>query len=278
MPHSSRSQAGGGGSTDVSLLAKDASFQPISQTGTITTTNGNVELSTLGRDTAAIQITGTYTGVLSIQYTVDNTNWVKASGAQTLINKATGAYTATVASGTQGIFITSVDGVQKIRVIGLAAVTGTATVTIRAVDGNGLIALDNALPAGSAVIGAVTQSGAWMATTTPATPSNYNLVTAATTNAAFLKASAGSLFEVTVSNVTATDIYVKFYNKASAPTVGTDVPVLTLKVALGTTLSIKFGAVGKRVLAGIAIAATAAAVHTDTGVAVAGVQVNATYI
>ena len=113
---------------------------------------------------------------------------------------------------------------------------------------------------------------------TPATGTTYNLVTAASTNAATVKSSAGGLFEVTISNVTATATYAKFYNKASAPTVGTDIPVLTIPVAAGATVSMEFGALGKRFATGIAFAATAAAAATDTAAAVAGVQVNATYL
>jgi hypothetical protein len=107
---------------------------------------------------------------------------------------------------------------------------------------------------------------------------NYNVVTAASTNAAVVKSSVGSLWEVTVSNVTATPVFVKFYNKATAPTVGTDVPVLTIPVAANSTLSMQFGATGKRFLTGIGVAATAGALATDTAVAVAGVQINASYV
>ena len=115
-------------------------------------------------------------------------------------------------------------------------------------------------------------------TATPATPSNYNLLTSATTNAASLKASAGTLFEVTLSNPTATPIYVKFFNKASAPTVGTDVPVFTLSLPATSATVYPFGEVGKRFSTGIAIAATAAFADNDTGVGVAGAHINATYI
>lgn len=116
------------------------------------------------------------------------------------------------------------------------------------------------------------------AASTPVAASAFAVTTAATTNATSVKTSAGSLYEVSISNVTATAIFVKFYNKASAPTVGTDVPILTLSVPATTTLALPFGAVGKRFSTGIALAATAAALATDTGVAVAGVQISGTYL
>ena len=107
---------------------------------------------------------------------------------------------------------------------------------------------------------------------------NYNAVTTASTNAASVKASAGNLVELTISNPTATPIYVKLYNKASAPTVGTDVPVLTVPVAANSTVPVALGSQGKRFATGIAIAATGAIGATDTSNAVAGVQINGTYI
>lgn len=48
------------------------------------------------------------------------------------------------------------------------------------------------------------------------------------TNPTSVKASAGKLFLVNGYNSSATTTYLKFYDKATAPTVGTDVPVLTL--------------------------------------------------
>ena len=64
----------------------------------------------------------------------------------------------------------------------------------------------------------------------------------------------------------------------SAPTVGTDVPVLTIPAPAGATQVLNLGALGKRFATGVGIAVTAAAAATDTGVTVAGIQVGATYI
>lgn len=115
-------------------------------------------------------------------------------------------------------------------------------------------------------------------TATPATATTYNAVTTASTNAAVVKGSAGHLFELTLSNPTATPVYVKLYNKATAPTVGTDVPVLTVPVAANSTVPLSFGTLGKRFATGIGIAATGAIGATDTTNAVAGVQINGSYI
>lgn len=63
----------------------------------------------------------------------------------------------------------------------------------------------------------------------------FRLISAATTNATSLKASAGTLFSLYVVNLNAAVRYLKFYNKASAPTVGTDTPVATFPIPASAT-------------------------------------------
>ncbi|MBA3588195.1 hypothetical protein [Methylibium sp.] len=65
------------------------------------------------------------------------------------------------------------------------------------------------------------------------TPSR--LISAATTNATSVKASAGALGFIYAVNLNAAVRYLKLYNKASAPTVGTDTPVATLPIPASTT-------------------------------------------
>ncbi len=124
---------------------------------------------------------------------------------------------------------------------------------------------------------AVTASGTF--TIGPAAGTTYNLVSAATTNSAIVKSTAGNLCELTIFNPTASTVFVKLYNKATAPTVGTDVPVMTIPVVAGALWSSSgFGTVGKRFATGIGIATTAAAPSTDVAVIGAGVQINATHL
>jgi hypothetical protein len=228
-----------------------------------------VEIEAQGRDTLSIQVTGTYTGAISVQGTIDGTTWVTLAGGAQLVRLSNGAASGSIASATQDIYQCGIGAFTKIRVTGLAAWTGTAVITLRATDGNSYVGLDAPIPAGTASIGFVG--------ITPGTGTSYTLVTAASTNAASIKSTAGALTEITISNVTATPIFVKLYNKASAPTVGTDVPVWTIPVAANSSYATELGLMGKRFATGIAIAATAAAPATDVAVAVAGVQINATY-
>jgi len=109
----------------------------------------------------------------------------------------------------------------------------------------------------------------------------YKLVSAATTNATSVKASAGTVYMITASNVNAAVRYLKLYNKASAPTVGTDVPVLTFAIPGATTgagTNIPIPNVGVNFGTGIAFALTTEATDAgSTGVAVSEIVVNLAY-
>jgi hypothetical protein len=140
---------------------------------------------------------------------------------------------------------------------------------------NGLSApLPVALPGTQAVSGTVTAN---QGTFTAPTASNIN--SAATTNATSVKNAAGTVYQVTASNVGAATAFLKLYNKASAPTVGTDVPVLTIPIPASGIQNIEFGTTGHRFTTGIALAITNLAPDSDTtAVAVNQVKVMTAYI
>lgn len=94
----------------------------------------------------------------------------------------------------------------------------------------------------------------------------FRLISAASTNATSLKASAGTLYTLYAVNLNAAVRYVKFYNKASAPTVGTDTPVATFPIPASTTgagFAIDLGP-GFDFATGIAYATTTGAADSDT--------------
>lgn len=125
----------------------------------VATTNSAVEIDLQGLGGLSIQVTGTYTGALSLQVTVNGTTWVTAAGIPLIAIGTSNGYSATIASAAVGIFQANVAGFVKARISGLAAMTGTAAVTLNAIPGIGLVSLDAQLPAGSNTIGAVTGSG-----------------------------------------------------------------------------------------------------------------------
>lgn len=117
------------------------------------------------------------------------------------------------------------------------------------------------------------------ATTGGGTP--YKLISAASTNATSVKGSAGQVYAIAVFNLNASARYLKLYNKASAPTVGTDTPVQTYMIpgnaaGAGLTLSIP---VGMAFGTGIAFALTTGIADADTGaVAASEICVNLVYL
>lgn len=86
------------------------------------------------------------------------------------------------------------------------------------------------------------------------------LAAANSTNATSVKASAGDLFKIRLSAAAA--VFLKLYNKASAPTVGTDTPVMTIALTVGMN-EINFDE-GHYFSTGIAYALTGAAADADT--------------
>lgn len=90
---------------------------------------------------------------------------------------------------------------------------------------------------------------------------------AANTNPTVVKASAGSVYSVNCTNASAAVRYLKFYDKAVAPTVGTDTPVLTLAIPVGA-FSINLG--GFPFAAGISYGIVTGAADNNTTAGSAG--------
>lgn len=68
------------------------------------------------------------------------------------------------------------------------------------------------------------------------------ILSAATTNATNVKTTAARLYGYHLANLTAAWKYVRLYNKTSAPTVGTDSPVMVIPIPPNDTVTISFPA------------------------------------
>lgn len=121
------------------------------------------------------------------------------------------------------------------------------------------------------LLAALQQTLAGMFPLAGATPLHYE--SAATTNATSVTAVATTLRNLNVENTTAVIYYLKLYNKASTPTVGTDIPVATfaLKANDRTAPSLPFG---MKFSLGLAFAITAGAANADVAAAAVGLHVN----
>lgn len=159
--------------------------------------------------------------------------------------------------------------IHAVRVLDMARLAAELTGGVGRTDGQ----------AGVPVTGAVTATVSGTVTANTATPTASAVNSAATTNATLVKNAAGTVHSITCSNVGAAVAYVKFYNKASAPTVGTDVPVIVIPVPAGQVVNVSFNNVGYRFATGIGLGITNLAPDNDTtAVAAAQVKVLTSYI
>jgi len=222
--------------------------------------------------------TGTFSAVNctfegSIEATGD-TNWF---GIQAVRSNANTIETATGNLSAQPVYgwEMSVNALKRVRVRCTARTSGTQS--WRFVQGT---YATEPIPAAQ-ISGTQPVSGTVTATVTagtvnpvvPATP--YFVNSAASTNGALILTGTSGLHAFYATNEGASVAYVKLYNKATAPTVGTDVPEMIIPVpaAVGgvpgvATLPIGFGAF--RFALGLGIAITRNAVHTDTTAVGAG--------
>lgn len=114
-----------------------------------------------------------------------------------------------------------------------------------------------------------------------ATP--YHLVAANSNNATVLKATPGNVYSVQVFGIGAAPAYLKFYNKATAPTCASDAVVAQVMIPAASTAANGAGAVasfsvGKAFTAGIAFCVVTGIADSDnTSVAAATFVVNIDY-
>ena len=142
------------------------------------------------------------------------------------------------------------------------------------------VAQYNSTPSGN--ISVTVSSGTFniqSATTGGGTPIHY--LSAASTNSNNVKGSAGTIYEVTAINTTSTIYYLKLYDKATAPTCGTDTPVHTYPIPVNSTngggFTINFSSVGLAFANGIGFCLTGAIADNDATNAATGVAMNFSY-
>lgn len=219
--------------------------------------------------TLTVDVSGTFVATLQVQTSINGTTWRNVTGSTSILNLISGAYLASGNITAAGLYAIDVSSFQYVRLITTAFTSGTVVLETTTVTTGNLNPTGNS----GTVAGTVTANQGTLASGTA-----ISVVSTASTNASVQKSTAGNLFEITASNPTATPAFLKVYNKATAPTVGTDVPIMTVPVPANSFVSYVPGGQGKRLAAGIGIALTAGMAATDTAVAVAGVQIHGTYI
>jgi hypothetical protein len=253
-----------------------------------TATGAGTVMSVAGYATALLNVTGTMGGGTTTVFEVsaDNANWESAAGLS-----AGAGSTATSSTTAPGTFQINVAGYSYLRARVSVYGTGNVTVVGFAIAGAPAgVTLIGSLPGGSATIGSVDVAGSLPAGTntigsvnvaTAATggwPSKSHTVSAATTNATSVKTAAGTLGIIKAYNNGSSPAYLKLYDLATTPTVGTSTVADSHMMPAGGGLCLNLGPAGDAYSTGIAFAITANAVDTDaTAVAANQVIVNLSY-
>ena len=106
----------------------------------------------------------------------------------------------------------------------------------------------------------------------------YSVNSLATANPALIQAGPTRLQGIYANNASAATKWVRFYNKATAPTVGTDIPVTVVAIPASSSKEIDFGE-GIAFSLGLGVSITGAAPATDaTAVAAGDVQLGIEFV
>lgn len=132
---------------------------------------------------------------------------------------------------------------------------------------------------GAQISGTQPVSGTVTATEgTPMTPTASIINSAASTNGTVVKASAGTLYGVVLSNNGASDAWFKLHNSTTV-TVGTTAVAMWIKIPAGSNVNVQWGSKGLRHGTGICCSITGAVGDSDTTAVAAGqVKVNLSYV
>jgi len=135
--------------------------------GTITALSQTISIPTSETQTVGVQISGTWSGSLTPEVSIDGTTYYPIN----FVDTGGGLLGNTWSANNLGQI--NVGGTLYFRVRASAWSSGTATISLRATSRSSVISLNESLPQGSNTIGAVSQSGTWnigSITTMPTTP------------------------------------------------------------------------------------------------------------
>ncbi len=228
---------------------------------------GTVEWDVSRASNLMIFCTGTFAGVnCTFEWSLESswsTNWFAVQAVRTNANTielTTGALSAQPAYAWEA----SVNALKRFRVRATARTSGTQS--WRFVQGT---YATEPIPA-SQVSATQPISGTVTATVTPPAPTTpYFLNSAASTNGALIITWTSGVYSIYATNEWASAAYIKLYNKATAPTVWTDIPEMIIPVPAAVSwlpwvANLPAWFIGYRFALWLGIAITRNAVHTDT--------------
>lgn len=254
------------------VASKPASYS--ATTGNVTTSTSTVFINTERFSNLMIHCTGTFAGVnCTFEGSLNSTNgtdgnWFTVQAIRSNANTIE-TTTGVLAAAPAYAWELSVNALKYFRIRATAWTSGTQAWALIP----GTYATEP-IP-GAQISGTQPVSGTVTATVTagtvnpvaPATP--YFVNSAASTNGALILTGTSNLSSFYATNEGASPAYVKLYNKATAPTVGTDIQEMIFPVpaAVGGVPGVanpNIGFHGFRFALGMGIAITRNAVYTDT--------------
>lgn len=201
--------------------------------------------------TAVVQVTSNGTGcTISYEVSQDGVNWALALG-----QNVASAASISGASGSLGVYaFPLLARYFRARVSTYGSGTVTAVPYLR----EGISESPGVVIQGNVTTNSPVANGALVIGGTIA-----RVKTVAGTNATLIKAGAGNIYSAQFFNNSAAAKFVKFYNKNTAPTVGTDTPAFTLIVPANSNITF-YPPIAVRLVTGISYAITGAIADTDT--------------
>lgn len=245
------------GSGNLLVQAQDAATGSgsIAAAGTVFSLTG---AQTAGYSSISVQLTSTGSGnTIEFQQAADGATWVTTPCA--LVTNNGGGLQSFLPAGGTSLYVCPLYGAFRLQVAAYGSGTISTAYMLRV----------NPMAHNPMVDqGAANQSGAsWMVNLKPQTTgalTNYRINAAATTNATSVKTSAGVLYGYSLCNASASLRYVRLFNLATAPTVGTSTPTQTVILAANGGCVTLSSDVGVTYSAGIALDITGANGDSDT--------------
>ncbi len=186
---------------------------------------------TTGFSHIAVQVTSAGSATIIYEGSEDETNWVTLAGIDATAIATTGLVTSTTNAGIR--IFPKLARFFRARVS--AYTFGTVTVL-------GSLLTGSFTPQFGLNGVGVGQSGTWnvglFGNNSTGGSTRARIQSAASNNATVVKASAGSFYGGVVGNNGAAVAYLKLYEKATAPTVGTDTPIATILLPIGGVVNL----------------------------------------
>ena len=208
-------------------------------------------------------------GTMFFEWSSDNTNW--KVGYNVATNSQANGQGAAASS--QGRYYAGIEA-RYFRLRLSSAVTGGGSVAVRAylLRQSRIMTEHNVIISNTPFVNSAANNSSTNAL------SVSKRISTADTNAAVIKSSAGRIYSIFASNNSASWRYLKIYSKATAPTVGTDVPVAVYGIPPGSAMQQNYADIGYYNSLGLVMAITAGIADSDaTAIAANEVAVTIMY-